>query len=142
MQIHSRAGHWCVYMFVMMLFGPHSTTRVKWNCAFSHRAGRTVCFQRKEADNQKIHASLKSIPNCYIVRHPQTSDQMMSCTINSPCCLSLSLLHFTTHASTSHLRNGVGNCVTVAGLIHHVCVMSVFMLSLHVCVEERTSVLG
>ena len=31
----------------------------------------------------------------------------------------LSLSHFPTHATTSHLRNSVGNCVTV---IVHVCV--------------------
>lgn len=79
-------------------------------------------FNLKAADNQNICAGLKSIQNCYTVRHSQSSDRMMSCTMNSslfrPVSLSLSLffLHFTTHATTSHLRNRVKNCVTVAEL--------------------------
>lgn len=85
-------------------------------------------FNLKAADNQNICAGLKSIPNCYTVRRSQTSDQMMSCIMNSslylPPSLSLTLffLHFTTHATTSHLRNRVKNCVTVVELWYNMCV--------------------
>lgn len=48
----------------------------------SHRFGLFVSSE-KELIIRKSILSLRSIANCYIVRHPQTLDQMMSCTINS-----------------------------------------------------------
>ena len=91
-------------------------------------------FREKRADNA-IHANLKSIPSCYIVRYTQ----FKWCHAPQTRFKSHPFLHFTTHATTSHLRNSVGNCVTVTALIHHVRVMSVFMLRvcLHVFVCKR-----
>lgn len=107
MRIHSRADHW--YVCVCLCVG-HLTPI--W----------TVCLQRKGADNQEVHPQ-SEIHRKLLHCAPPTdfgSDDVMHHKLSA--CLSLSLLRFTTHATTSHLRNGVGNCVTVTVLIHHVCV--------------------
>lgn len=134
---------------VCVCFGPQCKICVLHGCCvLVHTLFGLFVFKERELIIRKyvlIWYLSQTVIRCATT---QTSDQMMSCTINSSLCLSLSLLHFTTHASTFHLRNCVGNCVTVTVLIHRVCVcvcvMSVFMLSvcLCVCVCERTSVLG
>lgn len=77
----------------------------------------TVCLQIKGIDYQgkNIAANLIFIPNSNVGHPADPSHRMISHPINS---LSLP---FSTHASTSHVRNWAGNCVTVTVPIHCVC---------------------
>lgn len=111
----SHAGPLKSRPLVCVCFGPQCKICVLHGCCvLVHTLFGLLVFKEKELIIRKyvlifLYLS-QPIIRCATI---QTSDQMMSRTINSSLCLSLSLLHFTTHASTFHLRNCVGNCVTV-----------------------------
>lgn len=104
---------------------------------FGHHTGWTVCFQQKKEviirkSMLEIYPKLLHCAPLTYLRYDDVMHHKLTLS------LSLSLLYFTTHATTSHLRNGVGNCVCHSSDTPCVCNECVYVeCVLHVCLRDN-----